>query len=258
MSCDFEAMFGEIVGKGSQATVYAKGEHAVKLYREGYPKRNVFIEAYIMANLELVNFPGPRIYEILLVNGRYGLRMDRVKGEMMSEEFRDPARRDPARCKDTLDALVTLQCRLQKQKYDKVWWMSDLKQRFHDDLVNNDRLSADLKKNLLEILGSLPDGQALCHCDFHAGNVFFDGAKYTVIDLLQVSRGDPAADAACSYVAYSFTDRELAEYYLNRYCGESGISEKSVRQWLRVYAGTLLGQVPEQFTPIIERFLAGS
>ena len=142
MSCDFEAMFGEIVGKGSQATVYAKGEHAVKLYREGYPKRNVFIEAYIMANLELVNFPGPRIYEILLVNGRYGLRMDRVKGEMMSEEFRDPARRDPARCKDTLDALVTLQCRLQKQKYDKVWWMSDLKQRFHDDLVNNDRLSA--------------------------------------------------------------------------------------------------------------------
>jgi Ser/Thr protein kinase RdoA (MazF antagonist) len=184
--------------------------------------------------------------------------MDRVKGEMMSDEFRDPARRDPARCKDTLDALVTLQCRLQKQKYDKAWWMPDLKQRFHDDLVSNDRLSADLKKNLLGILGGLPDGQALCHCDFHAGNVFFDGAKYTVIDLLQVSRGDPAADAACSYVAYSFTDRELAEYYLNRYCGESGISEKSVRQWLRVYAGTLLGQVPEQFTPIIERFLAGS
>jgi len=135
-------MFGEIVGKGAQATVYAKGEHAVKLYRDGYPKRSVFSEAYIMANLELVNFPGPRIYEILLVNGRYGLRMDRVKGEMMSEEFRDPARRDPARCKDTLDALVTLQCRLQKQKYDKVWWMSDLKQRFHDDLVNNKRLSA--------------------------------------------------------------------------------------------------------------------
>jgi hypothetical protein len=59
MSCDFEAMFGEIVGKGAQATVYAKGEHAVKLYRDGYPKRNVFIEAYVMANLELVNFPGP-------------------------------------------------------------------------------------------------------------------------------------------------------------------------------------------------------
>jgi hypothetical protein len=253
MSCDFEAMFGEIVGKGLQATVYAKGEHAVKLYREGYPKRKVFGEAYIMANLEVVNFPGPRIYEILLVNGRYGLRMDRVKGKVMMEELES---RDPARIKDALDVLVNLQCRL--QKYDKVGWMPDLKQRLHDDLVNNDRLSADLKKNLLGILGGLPDGQALCHCDFHAGNVFFDGAKYTVIDLLQVSRGDPAADAACSYVAYSFGDRAVAEYYLNRYCAESGISEKSVRQWLRVYAGTLLGQVPEQLTPIIERFVAGS
>jgi len=250
MSCDFKEMFGEIVGKGSQATVYAKGEYAVKLYRDGYPKRNVFSEAYIMANLELVNFPGPRVYEILHVNGRYGLRMDRVKGKMMLEECRDPAR-----CKDALDVLVDLQCRL--QKYDKVGWLPDLKQRFHDDLVLGDRLSADLKKRLLGILGGLPDGQALCHCDFHAGNVFFDGTRYTVIDLLQICRGDPAADAACSYAAYNFIDRELAEYYLNRYCDKSGISGKSVRQWLTVYAGTLLGQVPEQFTPIIERFIAG-
>jgi hypothetical protein len=250
MSSDFEEMFGAIVGRGAQATVYAKGEYAVKLYRDGYPKRNVFSEAYIMANLELVNFPGPKVYEVLLVNGRYGLRMDRVKGKLMSE-----ALRDPARCKDTLDVLVDLQCRL--QKYDNVGWLPDLKQRFHDDLVLNDRLSADLRKNLLRVLGGLPDGQALCHCDFHANNVFFDGSEYTIIDLLQVSRGDPAADAACSYTAYSFTHQGLAEYYLNRFCDKSGISRKCVQQWLSVYAGTLLGQAPERCTPIIERFITG-
>jgi len=253
MSCDFEEMFGEIVGKGLQATVYAKGEHAVKLYREGYPKTYVFSEAFIMANLEPLNFPGPRIYEVLLVDGRYGLRMDRAKGKLMLKELES---RDPARWKATLDALVNLQCRLQK---NKVGAAPDLKQRFHDDLVNKDWLSADLKKNLLEILDGLPDGQALCHCDFHAGNVFFDGTEYTIIDLLQICRGDPAADAACSYAAYSmlFADQERAEYYLNKYCGESGISEKSVRQWLRVYAATLLGQVPEQYTPLLKRFIAG-
>jgi hypothetical protein len=250
MSCNFEEMFGEIVGTGAQATVYAKEEYAVKLYRDGYPKKNVFSEAYIMANLELLNFPGPRVYEILLVNGRYGLRMDRVKGKVMSEELRDPVR-----CKDVLDVLVDLQCRL--QKYDKVGWLPNLKQRFRDDLLLNDRLSTDLKKNLVGILGGLSDGQALCHCDFHAGNVFFDGVKYTVIDLLQLCKGDRAADAACSYTAYNFIDRRIAEYYLNRYCEKSGISVKSVRQWLPVYAGTLLGQTPEQYAPIIQRFVAG-
>jgi hypothetical protein len=83
------------------------------------------------------------------------------------------------------------------------------------------------------------------------------GAEYTIIDLLQVSRGDPAADAACSYAANNFINREIAEYYLNRYCDTTGVSEKSVRQWLRVYAGTLLGQTPEQYTPVIERMVAG-
>jgi len=64
-----------------------------------------------------------------------------------------------------------------------------------------------------------------------------------------------AQGAACSYAAYSFIDRELAEHYLTRYRDKTGVSGKTVRQWLTVYAGTLLGQVPEQFTPIVEGFL---
>lgn len=248
MKVDFEELFGREVGHGSQATVYAKGKYAVKLYRDGYPKMNVFSEAYIMANLERVGFPGPRIHEVLLTNGRYGLRMDRVQGKIMSKGLADPEK-----CKETLNTLVDLQCRL--QMFDQLAWAPDLKQRLHDDLERNDRLSAADKEKLLQILGGLPAGQALCHCDFHSGNVFFDGSKYTVIDLLQICRGDPAADAACSYVAYAFIHQELAEYYLNQYCAVSGISEKHVRQWLAVYAGTLLGQVPEHLTAIVERFM---
>ena len=252
MSSDFEKMFGEVVGTGAQATVYAKGDYAVKLYREDYPKRNVFGEAYIMANLEPMNFPGPKIYEVLLVNGRYGLRMDRAKGKMMLQDVQDPAR-----CKDALNALVDLQVQLQKS-YDKVAAvLPDLKQRFQGDVERNDRLSVDRKKELLEILAGLPEGHAFCHCDFHGGNVFFDGKRYTVIDLLQSSRGDPAADAACSYTAYSLLDRGLGEYYLDRFCAKSGIPATSVRRWLKVYAGTLLGQIPEKYTPMVERFIEG-
>lgn len=249
MKVDFEELFGREVGRGSQATVYAKGQYAVKLYRNGYPKANVFSEAYIMANLERADFPAPKVYEVLLSNGRYGLRMDRVRGKIMSEGLRDPAK-----CQETLDVLVDLQCRL--QKFDKLTWAPELKQRLHDDLERNVRLSSDCKEKLLRTLDGLPDGQALCHCDFHSGNVFFDGSEYTVIDLLQICRGDPAADAACSYMAYTFIHPDLAAYYLNRYCAVSGISPKCVRQWLAVYAGTLLGQVPEHLATTVEQFMA--
>lgn len=248
MNSDFEKMFGPPVGEGSQAVVYAKGRYAVKLYREGYLKTSVFDEAYIMANLERARFPSPKVYEVLRVNGRYGLRMDRVRGTMMSEKFRDAAT-----CEAALDTLVDLQCRL--QRYDKLTWAADLKQRFYDDLVRNTRLSAGRRKKLLKILAGLPGGRALCHCDFHPNNIFFDGKKYTIIDLLQISRGDPAADAACSYTAYAFTHQDLAEAYLAKYCTASGIPQGNVRQWLAVYAGTVLGQVPEHLTPIIERLI---
>jgi Ser/Thr protein kinase RdoA (MazF antagonist) len=249
MNTNFEEMFGEVVGNGAQATVYAKGDFAVKLYREGYPKVNVFTEAYMMAHLEQIHFPSPKVYEILFVNERYGIRMDRVKGKMLGEGCGDLSRWD-----SVLDALVDLQYRL--QKYDMAF-ASNLKTRFRDDLKRNDKLSPDLKQELFKELDKLPDGQALCHCDFHANNVFFDGTEYTIIDLLQISKGDPAADVACSYVAYNFFNQDIAELYLNKYCNKSGISRKDVQKWLRVYAGTLLGQVPEQFTPILERFLAG-
>ena len=250
MSAEFAKMFGPLVGRGSQAAVYAQGDYAVKLYREGYPKANVFSEAYIMANLERMNFPGPKIHEVLLVKGRYGLRMDRVKGKAMSESLRID---DAEICKKALHTLVDLQCRV--QGYEQSKWAPDLKQRFYDDLMRNQRLSAELKEKLLTLLAKLPNGKALCHCDFHPANIFFDGEKYTIIDLLQISRGDPAADAACSYAAYSFINRDLAEYYLARYCAVSKIPATRVRRWLAVYAGTLLGQIPEEFTPLVHSFL---
>lgn len=242
----FEELFGEVVGRGAQATVYARDDYAVKLYREGYPKCNVFSEAYIMANLEREHFPGPRVYEVLLVDGRYGIRMDRVKGEVLSGAVTDPARR-----KQAMEALVDLQCRLQRS-VNAGTWAPDIKARFRNDLERNDRLSGELKRRLLADLDVLPDGRALCHCDFHADNVFFDGTTYTIIDLLQICKGDPAADAACSYVSYGFASRELAEYYLDRYCQVSGIPRGHVFRWIPPYAGTLLGQVPEAYTPIIE------
>ena len=249
MSDSFETIFGPVIGNGAQATVYGRGDDAVKLYREGYPKANVFAEAFIMANLEQAGFPSPKIHEVLLTNGRYGLRMDRVKGKTLSEELHDPEK-----CGEAMDRLAELQCRLQKD-YD-LPWATDIKLRFYSDLLHNEYLSDDLREELLKELGGLPNGGALCHCDFHVYNVFFDGGDATIIDLLQISRGDPAADAACSYVAYCLEDLKLGELYLDRYCRRSGVPAESVERWLRVYAGTLRGQLPEQHTPIVERFIA--
>ena len=249
MGDQFEKMFGPIVGKGLQATVYAGGEYAVKLYRAGYPKTYVFEEACIMARLEEMRFPGPKVYEVLLAEGQYGLRMERVRGKPVAEGLRDPARQQ-----ETMETLVDLQLGLQKQDAP---WAPNLKQRMRQTLAPNDKVPADIRKKLLEQLEKLPDGQSLCHCDFHGDNVFYDGEKHTIIDLLQVSAGDPAADAVCSYVSYSIAGPEIAKVYLDTYCEKSGVSRERIRQWLPVYAGAILGQVPDEYAPLLEGFIAG-
>jgi len=108
MVSNFEEMFGPEIGQGAQATVYAKGEYAVKLYREDYPKSNVFSEAFIMANLEQEGFPSPRIYEVLIADKRYGLRMDIVKGKSVSDMMAEK-KDDPEGFKEILRSLTKLQ-----------------------------------------------------------------------------------------------------------------------------------------------------
>ncbi|MCL2695215.1 MAG: phosphotransferase [Clostridiales bacterium] len=249
MSGNFEELFGPVVGKGLQATVYARGDYAVKLYREGYDKTHVFEEALIMARLEEMDFPGPKVYEVLLADGQYGLRMDRVRGSLMNEGLNDPERR-----LETMKTLVGLQLDLQKHSAP---WALDFRQRLQKSLEDNKVLAPDLREQLLAEIRDLPDGQTMCHCDFHGGNVFFDGEKHMIIDLLQISAGDPAADAACSYVSYSFAHKGTADLYLDIYCEQSGIPKERVARWLRVYAGALTGEVPETHRPLLEKYIMG-
>ena len=251
MGNDFEEIFGSIVGKGQQATVYAKDGYAVKLYKEGYSKQNVFSEAFIMANLELWDFPSPKVYEVLYVNGRYGLRMDQAKGKLMSEDIIDPEK-----IHRVIDDLVNLQCRLNEYSGADLDGLLDIKVRFYNDIKSNDSLSSETKKKLLGKLDKLPEGHNFCHSDFHYDNVFFDGENYMIIDLLQICRGEPAADVACSFIAYNILNsREIAEYYLNQYCQTSGIPKENVWHWIPIYAGAILGQVDEEFTPLLEEFI---
>ncbi len=54
----------------------------------------------------------------------------------------------------------------------------------------------DLIDFALATLNDLPDGDRLCHGDFHPGNVLIGKQGPAVIDWTNAARGDPAADLA--------------------------------------------------------------
>ena len=57
-------------------------------------------------------------------------------------------------------------------------------------------LPQHLAEFALGALGGLPEGDALCHGDFHPGNILLAGDEPVLIDWTNARRGDPAADVA--------------------------------------------------------------
>ena len=58
------------------------------------------------------------------------------------------------------------------------------------------RLPQHLSQFAIERLEALPDGDRLCHGDFHPGNMLRAGEGPVVIDWTNATRGDPDADVA--------------------------------------------------------------
>jgi len=69
----------------------------------------------------------------------------------------------------------------------------DLRERIE---MASDLLPGPARARALGVLAGLPDGDRLCHGDFHPGNVIATREGPRVIDWNLAARGDPAGDVA--------------------------------------------------------------
>lgn len=70
------------------------------------------------------------------------------------------------------------------------------KYRLYYDIRNAPHLGETLRNKVLLMLESLPDGQNVCHGDYHPGNVLITKNGPVVIDWMTASAGSPWADVA--------------------------------------------------------------
>ena len=245
--------FGELVGRGCQSEVHAQGDDAVKVYRAGYPKTVVFAEALVMALVESTGLPIARIHEVLLVDGRYALRMDRARGTTLLDRMRA----EPERTPEFMDELVKLQVRVHSSKIAP---SVSLKNRLRPLIAANARLDEHQKAKLLVLLDELPDGDALCHGDFHGANILWDNGRYAIIDWVEVSTGCALGDACRTYLDHMLVAPEekmqgLAEMYLDKYCAATGAKREEVLRWLPIHAASILGELPDSMNAILKKLV---
>ncbi len=134
-------------------------------------------------------------------------------------------------------------------------------------------LEDTLKKRVLEVIDTLPDGNALLHGDFHPDNVQFDGERVMVIDWMNLARGCPECDIArtCFLMRDSALPQDMPQAQREEfqqirrraaaaYLKEMGKTEEQLRPWTTAILAARTAEVPTEekiLLPRLQKLLSG-
>jgi hypothetical protein len=237
---------GRLLAAGNVAEVFEWGSRVVKLYRLSARKPTAFREAAVHAAVEAMALPVPAVCGVLEVGGRWGIVFDRVKERSFAERMRE----DPSVVPECLDALARLQARIHGQPAHQ---LGSLKSRLATNIAGTGLLGEPLKQILLGRLAGMPDGDRLCHGDFHPINVLGQNSQPMVIDWPDACCGDPAADVSRSYLLLRLHAEDIAEPYLDAYCGITNTPRAKILEWLPYVAAARLAEdVPDDWARLLE------
>jgi hypothetical protein len=257
-----------LIGQGREAEVFEwRDGRVLKLLRAPGPSTRL---AFEIAALEAARSAGvsvPQVYEQVVIDGRTGLVMDRLEGsDLLTIIGQKPwlvfhsgrltgeihARINAARAPASLPAV------------------RDIVNRGLARLAPSEPVLAEW---VGRIFAHLPDGDALCHGDFHPGQLMFSGDRYAAFDWSGAKRGDPLFDYARTRVLLSLGEpppgtqltlkllakvgrRLLISSYARSYKRHSAarVDEARVRRWEIVnLALRVLDEIPGERPRLFQR-----
>ncbi|WP_454848715.1 phosphotransferase family protein [Rhizobium binxianense] len=239
---------GRLLGSGKEAEVYEYGELALKLYRSSASKASAFREAAHLAIIERLGLPAPRVHAVGEYDGRWGLLMDRAHGESFAGQM------TPAAPMPFIERMV----RLHRQIHERPGGgLPSLKARLSANIQRAECLDAASRERLLLLLAALPDGDRVCHGDFHPWNIHGSSGEATIVDWLDACSGNPAADVCRTYVLMHHAAPAAAADYVAAYARTGGAEPADVLAWLPPVAAARLAEgVPDETDTLLR--LAGA
>jgi uncharacterized protein (TIGR02172 family) len=211
---------GQLIGRGREAEMYAWGEDQV--LKLSYPSRtrgSVEEEARAARVADEAGVPTPAVGEIIEVDSRYGVIFERVDGPSMLEQMVTHPWQLPRLARQ----LAELQASIHAYKAPGIRSLKDELRGRVEDADADTRL----KEAVLRRIEPLPDGDSLCHGDFHPDNIIMSSRGPMIIDWTCGRRASPLADVA--------------------------------RTWLLLrMSEPLLGNVPPWILPVLKALVAAS
>jgi uncharacterized protein (TIGR02172 family) len=251
-------MRGQLIGEGNTAEVYEWGDKAIlKLFRKGMPCEAIEREYQVNKVIEKFGLSIPEAKQLIEVDGRKGIIYTKITGESLLGKIM----KHPLSMNKCIKKIANLHWQihsctaseLPKQKEVLGWNIRHTK-----ELTDSEKMA------VLDRLKKLPQGDALCHGDFHPGNVMASGDTLYLLDWMTGTAGTPAADAArtmlllkdaaipgkmskAAKVIIGITRKYMARIYLKQYLKLSGLHKEDIDRWrVPIAAARLIEWIPEE------------
>ena len=222
----------------------------LKLYFDRFQPWMADYERGKAAAIYATGLPVPAVGEVVNVDGRKGLLYEKCAGEQMGKDLI----KYPWRIVSYALILAELHARM----HDKPMQAEapPLRKRLESRIRNAKLLPENVRVAALKELSNMPDGDRLCHGDFHLGNVMLGRAEPVIIDWVDASIGSPLADVArTSILAQGMVEAEpqfsqfqrfglrlMHTIYLRRYFQLCPGGQDEYRRWLPIVAAARLDE----------------
>ena len=183
----------KLIAEGREAEIFAwENGTVLRLLRNPEAAQQVEWEAHAMQAAAATGVSVPAVHGTTIVRGRPGLIMERIDGIDMLTLIG----RKPWRIFDVARVFGEMQAQLHETVApDEILPLNAMLKR---RIESSGMVPKHVAEFALGELEQLPQGDRLCHGDFHPGNIMWAGEKPVVIDWTNVMRGDPTADYARS------------------------------------------------------------
>lgn len=241
---------GKLIGIGNTASVYEwEKDKVIKLFHSNYPKEAIEKEFHNAMVIRNTDFPKPKAYGIISHEGKTGIIYDMVVGESLLDWCMKTG--NVQKCSEYMAKLH--KAIISNRVRDVPNYKEFLKSHIPNILGANLRK----KEKVSQMIDELPDGDTLCHGDFHPGNILIWEENSIVIDFMNVCSGSFLYDVARTVFLVEYTpvsmevdNREhllrfkktLADLYLM----EMNVTREMIQAYLEVIMLIREGECPNE------------
>ncbi len=257
---------GTPIAVGRTAEIYAWENGCVlKLIRQGFPGHLADQEWEQTIAARELGAPVPCPIELIEVEGRRGVVLSRVDGPNLVQVFQ----RSPWRMPSMMRLLGGLHAELHRLSAP---CFPSLRERLRRNLTQASLLGEPRRGALLSLLDRLPDGDTLCHGDFHLENILLSENGPVIVDWEGSMHANPTGDVAntCLWCHLAFMSGSGAVGWLLRRIGpritriylaeyrRTGPPIERLTDWMAIHAASQMTEENRAKYPELDRVVRGA